>query len=82
SNIAADIIRSFENSSCQAIAIDDREKAIKFALANSRAGDIILFAGKGHEKYQLVEGKKEYFCERELIIKHKEVIGAELPAVN
>jgi len=82
SNIAADILKSFENSSCQAIAIDDREKAIKFALANSRAGDIILFAGKGHEKYQLVEGKKEYFCERELIIKHKEVIGAELPAVN
>lgn len=81
SSIAADILRSFENSSCRAIEIDDREKAIKFALANSRAGDIILFAGKGHEKYQLIEGRKEYFCERELIIKHKEVITAEFSAV-
>lgn len=27
-------------------------------------GDIILFAGKGHEDYQLIEGKKVHFVER------------------
>ena len=30
-------------------------------------GDIILFAGKGHEDYQLIEGKKVHFVEREII---------------
>ena len=30
-------------------------------------GDIVLFAGKGHEDYQLVKGKKLHFVEREII---------------
>ena len=30
-------------------------------------GDIILLAGKGHEKYQLINVKNEYFCEREIL---------------
>ena len=30
-------------------------------------GDIVLFAGKGHEDYQLINGKKLHFVEREII---------------
>ena len=30
-------------------------------------GDIVLFAGKGHENYQLIRGRKVPFVERELI---------------
>ena len=30
-------------------------------------GDIVLFAGKGHEDYQLIHGKKEHFVERDII---------------
>jgi len=30
-------------------------------------GDIVLFAGKGHEDYQIIHGKKEHFVEREII---------------
>ena len=52
------------------ISIPDRKEAIEYALNNSRAGDIILLAGKGHERYQLINGKNEYFCEREIIENH------------
>ena len=52
------------------IAIPDRKKAIKHALDISESGDIILLAGKGHERYQLINGRNEYFCEREIILEH------------
>jgi UDP-N-acetylmuramoyl-L-alanyl-D-glutamate--2,6-diaminopimelate ligase len=31
----------------------DRRKAIQLAIAEARTGDIVLIAGKGHEKYQV-----------------------------
>jgi len=31
----------------------DRAKAIRWAIANAAAGDVILLAGKGHERYQI-----------------------------
>ena len=47
--------------------IPDRAEAIRAAVAMSREGDIVLFAGKGHEDYQIVRGKKLHFVERDLI---------------
>ena len=37
---------------CNHLSITDRAEAINAAIANSRSGDIILIAGKGHETYQ------------------------------
>jgi len=39
--------------------ISDRREAIHFAISNAQAGDIILIAGKGHEKTQII-GTTEY----------------------
>ena len=47
--------------------IPDRAEAIRAAVKMAEPGDIVLFAGKGHEDYQLIEGKKVPFVERELI---------------
>ena len=49
------------------IIINDRKEAIKYAVSNSEDGDIVVFAGKGHEKYQLINGVKEPFDEEALI---------------
>ena len=49
------------------IAIPNRKEAIKYAFKMADEGDIILLAGKGHEKYQLIGNRKEYFCEREIV---------------
>jgi len=49
------IIREIEKglpAKCNHLSIIDRAEAINAAVANSRSGDIILIAGKGHETYQ------------------------------
>jgi UDP-N-acetylmuramoyl-L-alanyl-D-glutamate--2,6-diaminopimelate ligase len=43
------------------LAITDRREAIRTACALSQPGDIILVAGKGHEKYQEIKGVKHPF---------------------
>lgn len=50
--------------------ISDREEAIKMAVSLSKGGDIILLAGKGHEKYQEIEGVKHPFDDREKLEKY------------
>jgi UDP-N-acetylmuramoyl-L-alanyl-D-glutamate--2,6-diaminopimelate ligase len=40
------------------LCINDRRQAIKTAVMLSQKGDIILLAGKGHEKYQEINGEK------------------------
>lgn len=47
------------------ICITDRRQAVRQALRESKAGDIVLIAGKGAEKYQEINGvKHEYNDER------------------
>jgi UDP-N-acetylmuramoyl-L-alanyl-D-glutamate--2,6-diaminopimelate ligase len=41
--------------------IADRKKAIEVALNARAKGDIVLIAGKGHEKYQIIGTEKHYF---------------------
>jgi UDP-N-acetylmuramoyl-L-alanyl-D-glutamate--2,6-diaminopimelate ligase len=43
------------------ISITDRYEAIKTACSFAKPGDIILVAGKGHEKYQEIKGVKHPF---------------------
>lgn len=43
------------------LSITDREQAIKTAVAMAEPSDIILIAGKGHEKYQEIKGVKHDF---------------------
>jgi len=47
------------------IKIVDRKEAIKAAISFAKAGDIILVAGKGHEKYQEINGIKSHFDDKE-----------------
>ena len=49
------------------ISILDREQAFKTATKLSKKGDIILVAGKGHETYQEVKGKRTHFDDYEKI---------------
>lgn len=47
------------------ISIADRHLAIEEAVKIAKDGDIILCAGKGHENYQIIHGKKVHFSDME-----------------
>jgi UDP-N-acetylmuramoyl-L-alanyl-D-glutamate--2,6-diaminopimelate ligase len=49
------------------ISIVDRREAIKTAISLARPEDIILIAGKGHEKYQEIKGVKNHFDDKEVV---------------
>lgn len=49
------------------LSILDRDQAIKTAVALSQPDDIILVAGKGHEKYQDIKGVKHPFDDYEIV---------------
>lgn len=54
----------------KALTIENREQAIKTAVRFAQAGDIILVAGKGHEKYQDIQGVKHPFDDKEVLKKY------------
>jgi UDP-N-acetylmuramoyl-L-alanyl-D-glutamate--2,6-diaminopimelate ligase len=49
------------------VAIVDRKQAIKTAVNMAQPEDIVLIAGKGHEKYQDVKGVKHHFDDKEVL---------------
>ncbi len=49
------------------ISITDRREAIKTAITMAGKEDIILIAGKGHEKYQEIKGVKYHFDDKEVV---------------
>ena len=49
------------------LKIVNRKEAIKTACALAKPGDIILIAGKGHEKYQEIKGVKYPFDDKEIL---------------
>lgn len=49
------------------MSILDRKEAIKTACHIAQPGDIILVAGKGHEKYQEINGVRHHFDDKEIL---------------
>jgi UDP-N-acetylmuramoyl-L-alanyl-D-glutamate--2,6-diaminopimelate ligase len=50
------------------LQISDRREAIKTAINLAHKGDIVLVAGKGHEKYQEINGEKHLFDDKQELI--------------
>ena len=66
-DIIEDVMQYFDRSKLY-VTIPDREEAVRFAVRTARRGDIVLFAGKGHENYQIVRGEKVPFSERAVLL--------------
>ena len=50
--------------------ITDREQAIKKAVYMAEKNDLVVLAGKGHEDYQIIKGKKFHFDDHEVAGKY------------
>ena len=59
--IFADMKAGIDFSAHTVHEIHDRREAIKFAVQNAQAGDIVVIAGKGHENYQEIDGVRHWF---------------------
>ncbi|SCH16457.1 UDP-N-acetylmuramoyl-L-alanyl-D-glutamate--L-lysine ligase [uncultured Clostridium sp.] len=76
-NIISDIAKSFENSNCEYIVEPDRKLAIEMAIEIAKEGDMIVFAGKGHETYQIIKGDRVPFSEKEIAMNAAKSVLAE-----
>ncbi len=56
------------------ITISDRKEAINTACQLAQSNDIILIAGKGHEKYQEINGIKHPFDDKQIITQTLELL--------
>jgi UDP-N-acetylmuramyl-tripeptide synthetase len=59
--------------------ITDRAEAIRVAVLMLKQGDVLLVAGKGHEKYQEIAGKKHYFSDQDILRQWMQENGAGYP---
>jgi UDP-N-acetylmuramoyl-L-alanyl-D-glutamate--2,6-diaminopimelate ligase len=57
------------------LSIEDRREAIKTAISLAKPNDIVLIAGKGHEKYQEIKGVRHHFDDKEVLLEMFEMLG-------
>lgn len=66
-DIIEDIKTGISRTDGKYIEICDRREAIAYVISHAEEGDIIVLAGKGHEDYQEIKGKKYPMDERVII---------------
>lgn len=66
-SIIKDIVPGIKKTGKPYKIIEDRKSAIKSALAIGKKDDIILIAGKGHERYQIIQNEIIPFDEKKII---------------
>ena len=67
SKIIEDVVAGLESPN-KATIEPDRAAAIQKAIANSRPGDVVLVAGKGHEAWQEIGGTRIPFSDESAIL--------------
>jgi UDP-N-acetylmuramoyl-L-alanyl-D-glutamate--2,6-diaminopimelate ligase len=65
--ILDEIVRGLDRSMPHAV-IPDRREAIRFAVNEAGEGDLILLAGKGHEKYEITADGRHPFDEEQIVL--------------
>lgn len=68
--IIEDILKGITPDMGEYIVIEDRKKAIAYAMDIAKKDDMIVLAGKGHETYQEICGVKHHLDEREVVAEH------------
>lgn len=72
--IMDDIETGIKRTDGSYIRISDRKEAIAYAIHKGQPGDVVILAGKGHEDYQEIKGRKYPMDERVII---KEILDAD-----
>lgn len=67
--IIKDIVEGMKHTKTEYIVIENRIKAIEYAILHAQTNDTILLAGKGHETYQILGHQTIRLDEREVVAK-------------
>ena len=70
--IIQDILAGVDSGKKNYKVIENRPKAIAYAMDIGEKHDIIILAGKGHETYQEIQGVKHHLDEREVVAAYRE----------
>ena len=70
--IIQDILNGVDSAKNNYEVIENRPKAIRYAMDIAKKNDIIILAGKGHETYQEICGIKHHLDEREVVAAYLE----------
>ena len=65
--IITEIEKGFRRHSDRYVCVEEREKAIAYALGRLREGDVLLIAGKGGETYQEIMGIKYAYNDKTVL---------------
>ena len=76
-DIIGDILIGMKKTDGKYVVIPDRKEAMRYCIENAQDGDIVVFAGKGHEDYQEIKGVKRHFDEREIVADILKELGME-----
>ena len=68
--IIHDIVQGVDETMGNYVVIENRRKAIAYAMDIAQKDDIIVLAGKGHETYQEINHVKHHLDEREVVAEH------------
>jgi UDP-N-acetylmuramoyl-L-alanyl-D-glutamate--2,6-diaminopimelate ligase len=72
-SIIDDIVPGMNGSPFERLA--NRHEAIGYALTQARSEDLVLLAGKGHERYQVIGTERQPFDERRIVEEHLGQMG-------
>ena len=67
-NIISDMLHNLDKFNYEIIL--NREKAIIKGIQMLEKNDILLVLGKGHENYQIINGVKHHFDDKEIVLKN------------
>ena len=65
--IIEDILKGVSKDDGDYVVMEDRRKAIQYAMDKAEKNDIIVLVGKGHETYQEICGVKYPMDERQIV---------------
>jgi UDP-N-acetylmuramoyl-L-alanyl-D-glutamate--2,6-diaminopimelate ligase len=75
SAILAEVEPGLKQSSVQYVVEADRAAAIRLALETAQPGDVVLLAGKGHEKEQILASGSVPFDDAEIALSSLAAMG-------
>lgn len=70
--IIKEVEKGLDKTMIRYCSVEDRRKAIEYALSQAQEGDIVLLCGKGHETYQVYGEEYMHFDEHEIV---REILG-------